>query len=260
MSDGYHFKLALSHELWNELLRAALPVSLADGEFDLARNTRDAIRRLGVRDRVAGLLEDRNPPKVLVRAKDRAVQVWRNRRDSAYRRLSQLIRVEGTWRVELSDMGTEFTYGQQKVGADAYVSGIAEGRVLLLRENIEFPFTIEKRLGASVAVGDIHYDTSREAVIGSLQDLGIHLGEGAILQLLSRLGEFALEQQLPKANPVPILKRAQVEDLVKPIGGPLKADLGVEDLRLDIDGDDMQLKVRFGFSKAQLVDTQRPPN
>ena len=44
-----------------------------------------------------------------------------------YRRLDSLVRVRGTWKVELSDMGTELTYAKQKVGADAFVRGVAEG-------------------------------------------------------------------------------------------------------------------------------------
>ena len=42
--------------------------------------------------------------------------------------------------------------------------------------------------------------------------------------------------------------------MVKPMGGPLKMNMGVDDLMLEITGDDMTLKVRFGFSQAQLTD------
>ena len=257
MTDNYHFRLGLSHELWNELLKAALPIKITEGEFHLTRNARDALRQLQIRQRVAGLLEDRRPPQALVRVKDRAKRSWTNRKEGIYRRLGQLVRVQGTWRVELDELGTQLTYGTQRVAADAFVKSVAEGKVYLLKENIEFPFTIEKRVGASVALGDIHYDKRQEKVIGSLQDLGVHLGDNVILQLLGRLAEYALEQQLPRANPVPILKRAQVEDMVKPLGDPLNMNLGVEDLQLQVDGTDVWLKVRFGFSQAQLTGSDK---
>lgn len=251
-----HLTLGLSHDLWSELLRAALPVKIGDGDIDLTRNVRSGLKQLGVRQRVAGLLEDRDPPPSLVRVKDRAIKVWRKRRQGVYRRLDELVRVRGTWRVELSDMGTDLTYSKQKVGADAFVRGIAEGRVTLLRENVEFPFTIEKRLGASMALGDIRYDDGHKAIIGSLQDLGVHLGDSTILQLLGRLAEYAMESQLDKANPVPILKRDQVADMVKPLGGTMNTEMDVEDLELTIDEDELLLKVRFGFTQAQLTDRQ----
>jgi len=255
MSDnGYHLTLGLSQALWNDLLTAALPIDMAGGEFDLAGNVRAAVKQLQVRERVAGLLEDRQPTDVLVRAKNRAKAVWVRRKDSIYRRLNDVIKVEGTWAVKLDDMGTQFRYGQQEVGADAYVRGEAQGTVKLLRSNVEFPFTVEHRVGVSVTLGDIHYDHGEQAVIGSLGDLGVHVGDRAAFQLVARLGEYLLDQQLPRVNPVPILKRAQVEEMVGPMGGPLKMEMGVEDLELEITADDMSLKVRFGFSQLQLTD------
>ncbi|MCB9675401.1 MAG: hypothetical protein H6737_09820 [Alphaproteobacteria bacterium] len=254
-----HISLSLSRELWRELLRAALPIRLAQGDLDLAQNVRAGLKQLGVRERVAGLLEDRNAPDTLIRVKDRAKAIWANRRDKVYQRANDLIRIDGTWRVELDSLGTELTYGSQSVGADAYVKGVAEGTVYLLKENVEFPFIIEKRIGASVALKDIRYDPGHRAVIGSVRDLGVYLGDNAVLQLLSRLAEYALEQQLPRVNPVPILKRDQVEDMVGPIGGPLKMKMGVEDLELVIDDAEMTLRIKFGFTQAQLTDSENPP-
>ena len=60
-------------------------------------------------------------------------------------------------------------------------------------------------------------------------------------------------------NPVPILKRDQVEDMVGPVGGPLKMKMGVEDLELVITDDEMTLRVKFGFTQAQLTDSANPP-
>lgn len=251
-----HLSLSLSRELWTELLTAALPVKLAGDGFDAARDAKRFVKQLGVRERVAGLLEDRQPPAALVRAKDRAKAAWGRRKAGLYRRLNDLVSVRGTWSVHLDHLGTDLRYSKQKVAADAYVVGVAEGTVHLLSENVEFPFRIERRLGASVAIGDIHYDPGTRAVIGSVQDLGVFIGDNAVSQLLARLAEYLLEQQLPRVNPVPILPRERVEDLFGPMGGAMKLQLGVEDLELSIDEHDLKLSVRFGFTRAQLTDRQ----
>ena len=238
------------------MLSAALPVKLAGDAFDVAKDTRRLVRQLGVRERVAGLLEDRKPPAALVRAKDRAKAAWGKRKPMVYQRLNELVRIQGEWKVHLDSLGTELRYSKQKVSADAYVHGVAEGTIYLLKENVEFPFRIERRIGASVAIGDIRYDPTHRAVIGSVQDLGVYIGDNAVFQLLSRLAEYLLEQQLPRVNPVPILPRERVEDLFGPMGGALKMQLGVEDLELSIDENDLKLSVRFGFTRAQITDQQ----
>ena len=252
--DRYHFTLALGHALWDELLRGALPISVADGEFHVARDVRNGIKQLGMRQRVKGLLEDRNPPAMLQRATSRARSLWRDRKPGVYRRLNDIVRVQGKWKVELDDRGTGFQYGTQKVGADAWVKGSVEGTIYLLRENVEIPFTLEKRLGASVTLGDVRYDKGHEAVIGSLQDLGVHIGDNVVFELLARLGERLLEQQLGTVNPIPILRREQVEEMVGPMAQPLGMHMGVEDLRLDLSEHDLTLRIRFGFAHAQIED------
>ena len=67
------------------------------------------------------------------------------------------------------------------------------------------------------------------------------------------MAEYGLEQQLPRVNPLPILRRAQVQDMVGPMGGPLKMQMGVEDLELEINDSELSLKVRFGFTRKQLT-------
>lgn len=254
--SSHHLALSLSRELWEELLGAALPVRLAGERFSVTHDLKRGIKSLGVRQRVYGLLEQRDGGETLLAVRDRARQVWHRRRGGVYRRINDLVRIEGTWKVELDDLGSQLTYGRQRVGADAYVRGTAEGTLFFLRENLEVPFRIERRLGASVALGDIRYDPGQEAVIGTLQDLGVYIGDNAVLQLLARLAEYGLEQQLPKVNPVPILKRDQVQEMVGPMGGALKMQMGVSDLELDITDDDLVLKVRFGFTRKQLTDQQ----
>ena len=258
MKNGYHLSLSLSRELWTDLLQAALPVKVVEGDFDLARDSQTAWRQLDLRGRVAGLLEDRQPPQVLVRARDRARAVWHNRREGVYRRLHETIHVEAVYKVTLDDLGTDLRYGNQRVEAEAFLKGVVEGRLLLLKENIEVPFVLEKRLGVSLAVGDIHYDSGREAVIGSLMDLGLEVGDHAVLQLLGRLGEYLLEQQIPRVNPLQILPRAQVAEMVGGLGESLNMKMSVETLELDVTPDDLTLSVRFGFTQGQLEDKAKP--
>lgn len=254
MKNGWHLSLSLSRDLWSDLLTAALPVQIYGGEFDLVRDARTAVKQLGVRQRVAGLLEDRRPPQLMVRARDRARDIWHKRREGVYRRIGEAIRVEGTYEVALDNLGTQMRYGTQQVGAEAYVKGTAKGTIYLLNENIEIPFQLERRLGASITLADIHYEKGDQAVIGSLQDLGLHVGDHAVWQLLGRLGEYLLEQQLPRVNPVPILKREQIDEMVGGLGGPLKMKMGVENLELAVTEDDLTLSVRFGFAQGQIED------
>lgn len=251
--SGPHLSLTLSRELWNELMSAALPINLAGGDVSLKDSARGALKQLGVRRRVAGLLEDKRTPALVKRAGDRARGVWRAQRAGLIHRAEQLVRVEGTWRVELDDLGTELRYGKQRVDADAYVRGILEGTIWLAQENLEIPFVFERRIGASVGLGDIRYDRNKKAIVGSLKDVGLYVGDHAVLQLLARIGEAALEQQLPRTNPVTILERERVSEMVGPMGGALKLNMGVDEIALKVDDDELRLEIRFGFTRAQLT-------
>jgi hypothetical protein len=166
------------------------------------------------------------------------------------------LRVEATWKIELDDLGTELRYGRQRVDADAYARAVVEGTVFLLSENLEIPFTLERRVGASLALVNIRYDRGRKAVVGSLADVGLYLGDNVLVQLLSRLGEAAIEQQLPGANPVTLLERDRVSEMVGPMGGALKMKMDVDDIELVVDEHDLKLNIRFGFTRAQLTDDQ----
>ena len=76
----------------------------------------------------------------------------------------------------------------------------------------------------------------------------MHLGDNTVLQLLSRVIEYGVQQQVETMEPVQVLGREQVEGLVGGMGGALRMQMGVDDLQLDINDEDMTLKVRFGFS------------
>ncbi len=255
--DGYHLSLTLGRELWDELLGAALPVKVADGQYDLLHNGRQAIRQLGVRQRIRGLLEDRETPELVQRARNRARSEWHKRKGGIKKAVKQAVRVEGDWKVELDQQGTRFRYGQQRVGADAVLKGTISGTLHLAQDGVELPFTLERRLGASISLGDIHYDKSRQQVIGQLGHVEVDAGEGPVRELLARLAEHLLLQRLPDMNPLPILKKDQVEDIVGGVGGSLRVKMGVEDLKLVVDEEAMTLHVRFGFSQLQLEDQQQ---
>jgi len=247
---GHHLSLSLSAELWHELLQSALPLPVAKGELSLAGAAREAWTRLDVERRVAGLLEDPHAPGALVEVSRRAREAWETRRPQLVSALNDLVAVEGTWRVEVDEVGTELQYGPQKVHADAFVRGVAEGTLTLLRENVSRPFRVEVRLGASLSLGRVRYAPDRQAVIANLQDLALHLGDHAVLQLVSRFAEQLVAPRVERTPPVEILRRAQLEDMVGPMGQGLGTQMGVEDLQLDIDDDEMVLRVRFGFARG----------
>lgn len=252
VSDGYHLKFSIGKALWNDLLQVGLPFKVGEGTFDMVQNVRAGLKKLEVREKVKGLLEDREVPKVVVRGKDVAKRVWGNRREQVYKVIDELVRVQGDWRVEVDRDGSNFHYAQQRFGVEAHVKTVVTGKVYLLRENIEFPFTLEKRIGAEAALLDIRYDQEKRAIVGDLNHVQVDLGSNFILQLLNRGAEYLLLQQTPKINPVSILKKDQLEEMVGPAGGPLKLRFSIEDVALDIDDDEVTLKVKFGFSQLQI--------
>ncbi len=247
---GHHLSLSLSAELWHELLQHALPLPVAKGDVSLRTAAREAWSRLDLENRVAGLLEDPHAPAGLQAASRRARAAWARRRPELLQALNDLVAVEGTWTVQVDEVGTDLVYGPQKVHADAYVKGVAEGRITLLRENITRPFRLEARVGASVSLGRVRYAPDREAVIANLQDLALHLGDHAVLQLVSKVLEQVVGPRIEQTPAVEILRRKQLEDLVMPMGQGLGTSMGVDDLQLDIDDDEMVLRVRFGFARA----------
>ncbi|MEN9785762.1 MAG: hypothetical protein RLZZ299_1026 [Pseudomonadota bacterium] len=254
LSDGFHLKFAIGRALWNDLFAASLPFRIGRGRFDLLRAVHAGYRQLQVRDRVRGLLEDQQVqvPEVLVRGVAVARGAWDGRRDDVVAFVDRLVRVEGDWTVEIDREGSAFRYADQRFGVEAHLRGVLTGKVVLPTQNVEIPFTLERRVGAEAALGDIRYDRERRALVGTLQDVTVHLGEHALLQLLARGAEHLLAQQVPTVNPVTILPKSHVEDLVGPMGGPLNLKLAVEDVALDIDAEELTLKVKFGFTQLQL--------
>ena len=250
--DGFHLKFTIGKKLWTELFSVGLPFRVGEGPFDLVHNLRDGVRQLGVREKVKGLLEDRQIPSVIQRGEKAARNLWHSRREQVYKVVDDLVRVQGDWRVEVDKEGSDFHYAPQRFGIEAHLKAVATGKVFLFRENVEFPFVLEKRIGAQAALIDIHYDKDKRALVGDLGDVSVDLGDNFVLELLSRGLEYALLQQVPKVSPVTILRKEQVEELVGPAGGPLKLKLSVEDVELDVDEEELTLKIRFGFTQLQL--------
>ena len=253
LADNYHLSLSIVKALWDDLVGAALPVTVSQGTFELTHAVYQGVKQLQVKEQVAALLTSEQTPAVVVRAKDRVADVWRQRREQVYDFIKEMIRVEGDWKVDIDREGTEFHYAEQKLGVDAHVKAVVHGKAFLLRENLELPFTLEKRLGAACHLGNIHYDKADRAIIGEIQQPSIDLGEHVVLQLLNQAVAKLLEQQIDRFKRVPILKKDQIEEMVSPAGGPLKLKMGVDDIALEVTKNDLTLKVRFGFSQLQLT-------
>jgi hypothetical protein len=102
-------------------------------------------------------------------------------------------------------------------------------------------------------MGNIRYDKDIRAVVGDVQDPFIHLGDGVILQALSQAAATLLSQQSERFNKTPLIKKDQLEEMVAPAGGPLKLKRGIDDVRIEVSEQNLQLKVRFAFEQPQLT-------
>jgi hypothetical protein len=253
LGDGYHLSLSIGKALWDDLVGAALPLTVQQGDFDLMPMLHQGVRQLQVKEKVVALLEDRQPPPVVTRARKRAAGIWDRRRGQVYKTVKDIVTVSGDWKLEVDDKGTEFHYAHQKIGVDAHVKATVHGKAKLLKNNLEFPFTLEKRLGATCYLGDIQYDQGGRAVVGSVQQPAIDLGDHVVFKLLNRAAAMVLEQQTARFSRIPILKKDQLEELVSPAGGPLKLQMGVEDVMIEVTEENLTLKVRFGFKQLQLT-------
>jgi len=254
ITDGHHFSISLGRALFSEMFAAALPYTVAKGEFDLTENLRQIARQLAVREKVAGLLEDRNPPQALSRVKNKAVSVWDEHREQVLASLEEVVRIDGDWEVELDSEGSDLLFSEQSLGAEAHVKLIAHGKAVFLNQNIEVPFTVEKRIGAELHLKDIRYDKDSGEVVGQMRDVALKLGEGVFWGLLEDLAAKLLAQQVHRFARVPILKKEHLDGLLRPAMEPLKLAMDVEDLSLDVGEEYMTLKVRFGFTQQQITE------
>jgi hypothetical protein len=255
ISDGYHMALSIGRAMFSELLATSLPVTVKDGDFDLVKNARDLARQLQVKEKVRGLLDNGSAPNALVKVKEKASEVWDGRRDQIYELINDLLSVEGTWKVEVDREGSEFIYGSQEIGAQAFFKFSAAGKATLLKQNLEIPFDLSKRLGAEVHLKEIHYDRETGQLQGNLKGVTIRFGDHPLWRYVDDMAQKLIDQQIVRFNPVPILKKQQLDDMLggeKGLG-PLKIKMEVDDLALEIGEEYMTLKVRFGFSQLQIA-------
>ncbi len=254
IAEDFHFSMSIGKGLFTELLSAALPRQLVGGEFNLSEQLRDAARQLQVKEKVVGLLEGPENP-ALLKVRDKARDVWSGRRMQVYDALDRVIRVEGDWEIVLDREGSEFHYGEQEIGAEAYFRLIASGRANLLQSNLELPFVIERRIGAELGLGNVRYDPSQHAIVGDLKDFGVDFGDHLFFKLLNDIVYKVMEQQVGRFNPVTVLPKAQLDELVGGAGTALKLKMEVTDVMLEIGEERMTLKVKFGFTQLQLEDS-----
>ena len=251
MSD-YHLSLSIGKSLWNDLVGGALPLQISQGAFDLGKVIYKGVKQLQVREKVAALIEEKGGNTGLIKAKSKVSEIWSHNKQQIYKLLDELVHVEGNWNVQIDDEGTDFHYGKQKIGVDAHLKAMVHGKLILLKNNIEIPFAINKRLGASCRLGDIRFDQNSNSVMGTVQEPAIHLGKSAILQLISEALNKILAQQVDRFDKVPIIKKDQLDEMLAPSGGTLNFNMSVEDVRIDVSESELSLKVRFGFHRKQL--------
>jgi hypothetical protein len=250
--DEWHLTLSVHRELFDQIVAGVLPIKVGRGRFNVLRDMRGAVAKLEVRQKVRGLLEDRHPPQVITRARERAVSAWQSRREDVHKRIDELLHIEGDWKVQIDQDGSNLRYGHQSVGLEARVRLSAEGTAQIMGEGVELPFALHKFVAASLELGNIHYDRGRRAIVGEVGRPVVDLGEHALLQLASQGLEYALEKQLFRVNPVTILARDQVEGMVTPATESLKLQMGVEDMALEVTDTAITLKARFGFTQRQI--------
>lgn len=253
LRDHYHLSLSIGKALWDDLIGAALPYKVAEGDFDVAKLVYQGVKQLQVKEKVVALIEDQNPPPSVVAVKDRAAEIWHQRRAQVYRLLTDTLKIEGDWRVQIDQEGTEFHYAPQRIGIDAHARLLVNGKIHLLRNNVEVPFTLEKRLGAAAHLADIRYDKEQRAIIGTVTDPSVDLGEHVVMRLLKQGADYLINQQLQSYKTVPILKKDQLEEMVGPAGGPLKLKMGIDEVAVEVSDSELTLRVRFGFTQLQLT-------
>jgi len=253
MTDGYHFSFSLGRSLFSDLLGTALPVSVKKGEFELADGIRQFMGQLQVREKVTGLLEDRGDQSRLVKAKDKAMSLWDDRREQVLSFFEEMVKVEGEWELEVDQQGTDFHFGRQTIGAEASFKLSAKGTARLLKDNVELPFDLSKRIGAEVHLRDIEYDPETGRIVGYMRGLSLKLGDHPLWRLVEDASGRLIDQQADRFNPVPILQSAQIEGLLEPAANALNMSMEIDDLDLDVGPEYMTLKVRFGFGQQQLT-------
>lgn len=241
MSGQPHFSLTLSRALWSELLHASLPVRLAGRRFDALRDGRARVRAWR---RELGL------------ESPWAVPGWERFATSVARRVDAWVHVEGDWSVDVVQLGADLHRGPGAVAGAGSVRFRLAATVDLARGRLEVPVLVEHPLDVTVHLTGMHYDPVRRAVVADLGPMEVRGGGDSLLaRLAAGFVEGALASQIARANPIVLLRRERVEEMIGPMGGPLRTRLGVEDFDVRIDEHAVQLNIRFGFHTDALCDT-----
>lgn len=253
LRDHYHLSLSIGKALWDDLVGAALPYRVGDGQFDVGKLVYQGAKQLQVKEKVVALLEDKNTPPAVAAMRDRAADLWHARREQIYTMIQDVVKVEGDWAVQIDRDGTELHYADQRIGVDAHARVVVNGKIHLLRNNVELPFTLEKRIGAACHLSDIRYDKEARAIIGTVTDPSVDLGEHVVMRLLKQGADYLINQQLAAYRTVPVLKKDQLDEMIGPAGAPLKLKMGIDEVGVEVTESELTLRVRFGFTQLQLT-------
>lgn len=241
MSEPAHLSLTLTPERWNELLQAALPVGLGGERFDGLKSARRWARRLPARALAGHLLPDRARP------------TWERAKQALVGRLDRLVHVRGEWTLEIDQLGSEVRFAPSEIAGDARVRGRITATVELLQGRVEVPVRFEHTAHVAIRLGQVRYDPVRRAIVGDVGPVEVRAEETPVASFLA--GRW-LTRRVARANPVLLLRRERVEEMVGPFAslGSGRVVLAVEDLDVRIDHDEVKLLIRFGLPASGWIE------
>lgn len=260
LPDGYHLSLSISQSLWADLLGEALPIQVAQGEFDLIDSGRKLLE--AAEDQVKGLLtgatDKLNEAPLLGSSVVRGV---RGRFKSlatrgagfARRRIKHNLQVDGRWRARVSRDGSEFKYRESGVTLDARAVFEVEGTARLLGQQFEIPFAIGRGVTATASLSDVHFEKDRKQLEGRIGDVSLSLGDSLPLRLLKVVADRLIDKQIDRFNPLPLIPGSTLENMITPGDGPLKFSAGIDDLHVGINQNDLTLSIRFAFKGSGVA-------
>jgi hypothetical protein len=241
VSDPAHLCLTLTPERWNELLQAALPVGLGGERFDGLSAARRWARRLPARAVGRQLV-----PAV-------ARPAWERGKQALVGRLDRLVHVRGEWALEIDQLGSEVRFAPHEIAGDARVRGRVNATVELLQGRVEVPVRFEHLVHVAIRLGQVRYDPVRRAIVGDVGPVEVRAEDAPVASFLA--GRW-LTRRVARANPVLLLRRERVEEMVGPFAslGSGRVILGVEDLDVHIGRDEVRLLIRFGLPASGWID------
>jgi hypothetical protein len=241
VSDPAHLSLTLTPERWNELLQAALPVELGRERFDGLKAARRWARRLPARAVAGHLLPTRARP------------AWERAKQGLVARLDRLVHVRGEWTLEIDQLGSEVRFAPSEIAGDARIRGRVAATVELLQGRVEVPVRFDHLVHVAIRLGQVRYDPVRRAIVGEVGPVEVRAEHTPVSAFFA--GRW-LTRRVARANPVLLLPRERVEEMVGPFAslGAGRVVLGVEDLDVRIDHDQVKLLIRFGLPASGWIE------